>query len=76
MHADRTGEVYVLGIDPDAQGTGLGGALLAAGLRYLADRGCTEVILYVDDDNPGALQLYEHAGFRRVDRSLQWTIGR
>jgi mycothiol synthase len=57
------GEVYVLGVDPDAQGTGLGGALITAGLEYLRERGLAEVMLYVDSDNASALRIYRKLGF-------------
>jgi mycothiol synthase len=44
---------------------GLGGALLLEGMRALRRRGCTELVLGVDSENPtGALLLYESAGFR------------
>jgi mycothiol synthase len=66
------GEVYVLGIDPSAQGLGLGRVLLAAGLRHLFERGCRTVLLYVDDSNTTALRLYERAGFERYDHDEQW----
>lgn len=71
-HPDGAGEVYVLGVSPDAQGLGLGGALLIRGLRHLADRGCPYVLLYVDGDNPGAMHLYERDGFVRHDLDVQW----
>lgn len=73
VHDDGTGEVYVLGIHPDAQGLGLGAALLDAGLGHLAARGCAEVLLYVDDDNATAVRLYEKAGFGRYDVDVQWA---
>ena len=57
------GEVYVLGVDPAEQGTGLGRALLRAGLRHLYDRGCRQAILYVDTASTGAVRLYESEGF-------------
>jgi len=63
------GEVYVLGIDPAAQGLGLGRALLRAGLAHLAERGCRAVALYVDAANPGAVRLYTGEGF--TTRSLE-----
>ncbi|MGH3888997.1 MAG: mycothiol synthase [Pseudonocardiaceae bacterium] len=63
VHADGRGEVYVLGVDPDAQGTGLGGALTAAGLEYLRERGMAEVLLYVESDNASALRTYQQLGF-------------
>lgn len=65
--AERLGEVYVLAVHPRAQGMGLGRALLRAGVAHLADRGCTDVTLYVDADEP-AVQLYRGEGFatRRI----------
>jgi mycothiol synthase len=72
IHADGTGEVYVLGIDPSAQGLKLGSALLARGLAHLAERGSDQVLLYVDDDNTAAMGLYERLQFRSHDSDSQW----
>ena len=71
-HPDGAGEVYVLGVAPTAQGLGLGGALLVRGLRHLQQRGCPEVLLYVDGDNEAAMHLYERDGFARYDLDVQW----
>ena len=60
-----TGEVYVVGVDPGARGTGLGRALTLAGLHYLRDRGLTEATLYADEDNVPAIRMYEGLGFIR-----------
>ena len=60
---EPVGEVYVLGVDPAEQGTGLGRALLLAGLRHLFDRQCRQSILYVDGANTGAVALYESEDF-------------
>ena len=72
VHPDNNGEVYVLGISPDAQGLGLGRILLDIGLRHLADIGCPEVLLYVDESNTAAMRLYESVGFVRYDADTQW----
>jgi mycothiol synthase len=64
-HHQPIGEVYVVGVDPDEQGAGLGKALTLAGLHYLRDRGLDEVILYVDADNPAAVEVYTKLGFTR-----------
>jgi mycothiol synthase len=73
VHTPELGEVYVLGIGPAAQGMRLGAALLQRGLAHLAARGCTTVLLYVDDANAGALRLYERTGFEEADRDVLWT---
>ena len=60
---EPVGEVYVLAVHPDAQGTGLGRHLLGRGLAHLYARGCRVAILYVDRAATGAVALYERAGF-------------
>ena len=57
------GEVYVLGVHPDAAGHGLGSFLLSAGMASLARRGVVRVHLYVEADNAIARRMYERAGF-------------
>ncbi|RVW00725.1 mycothiol synthase [Rhodococcus xishaensis] len=59
------GEVYVVGIDPAAQGRGLGRVLTLAGLHHLRDRGLGTVLLYVEGDNTAALHTYERLGFEQ-----------
>jgi mycothiol synthase len=59
------GEVYVVGVDPDAHGGGIGRALTLAGLRYLHERGLDQVMLYADEDNAPAIRMYQNLGFRR-----------
>ncbi|HJQ44975.1 MAG TPA: mycothiol synthase [Amycolatopsis sp.] len=70
---EAVGEVYVVGVDPGAQGGGLGKALTLAGLRYLAGRGLTQVILYVEGDNAPAVTVYSRLGFTRYTVDVQYA---
>ncbi|MEO6712161.1 MAG: mycothiol synthase [Mycobacteriales bacterium] len=67
------GEVYVVGVDPATRGIGLGRAMTLVGLRHLRARGLAQVMLYVDDDNPRAIDIYEGMGFTRWDSDATFT---
>jgi mycothiol synthase len=69
---EAIGEVYVLGIDPAAQGLRLGGALTDLGLAHLRGRGLAQVLLYVEEDNAAAVRLYESRGFHRYAVDVSW----
>lgn len=73
VHTPELGEVYVVGVDPDHQGGGLGKALTLAGLRHLRDQQVKEVMLYVESDNAAAVRVYTKLGFTLWDADVQYA---
>jgi mycothiol synthase len=67
QHDADLGEVYVVAVDPEAQGQGLGRTLTLAGLDHLHGLGVAEVLLYVESDNAPALRVYGDLGFHHDD---------
>jgi mycothiol synthase len=65
---EAIGEIYVIGVHPDAAGRGFGRVLMQAGLQRLVDAGCTTAALYVEADSLGPVHLYRTLGF--VDHTV------
>ena len=67
VHSADLGEVYVVGVDPDAQGRGLGATLTLVGLHHLSTvltaSSQSAVMLYVEADNSSAVKTYRRLGF-------------
>lgn len=59
----RLGEIYVIAVDPDFHGRGLGGPMTLAGLEWLSEQGVQVANLYVESDNHAALATYDRLGF-------------
>ena len=61
--AGNDGYVQRLAVHPEAQGDGLGRALLADGLRWLQRRGAVHAYVNTQSDNDRAYGLYCASGF-------------
>jgi mycothiol synthase len=70
-----TGEVYVVGVDPDYQGRGLGKAVTLLGLHHLRACSARTATLYVDGDNPAAIATYHRLGFERSAVDVMYAAG-
>lgn len=82
VHLDQPGlgEVYVLGVDPAAQGRGLGALLTSVGMvslaRRLGDDGVEPVVmLYVEADNHAAVRTYQRLGYAVHGVDTAFAIG-
>lgn len=77
VHRDEeppAGEVYVVGIDPAAQGRGLGRLLTLIGLHHLRDAGLGEVLLYTEADNTAAVRTYRGLDFAPAHIDIAYSI--
>jgi GNAT superfamily N-acetyltransferase len=61
--AATDGYLQRLAVRPEAQGRGLGGALVTDGLNWLHRRGATRAYVNTQSDNDRAYALYERVGF-------------
>lgn len=75
VHGPDLGEVYVVAVDPAAQGRGLGAMLTLVGLHGLAERLGPEatVMLYVEADNSAAVRTYRKLGFEVFNMDVAYT---
>jgi len=67
----RKGEIFMLGVDPDYRGRGVGKGVLLAGLSYLKSKGLQVAELTADSKNQAACALYRSVGFK-VRTSRLW----
>lgn len=68
----KNDEFYVVGVDPAAQGRGLGRELMNAGVARLTEKGLRMSHLYVEGDNEPALALYRNLGFTNRSVDVQY----
>lgn len=66
MHHDNSttmGEIYVIAVQPELGGQGLGRKTAIAGLDAAFHNGAEQAMLYVDADNTSAVAMYGSLGF-------------
>ena len=63
-------------VDPAARGRGIAQDLIRAVAAWARDRGSTTVVLFVQEANEPARQLYERAGFRLTGDRTPASAGR
>ena len=68
------GEVFLLAVDPDRAGKGIGRSLLRVGFRRLARRGATRAQAWVDATNVAAVSLYEAVGLAEDFRTEELVV--
>ncbi|MFC1972166.1 GNAT family N-acetyltransferase [Chloroflexota bacterium] len=71
LTTESEGQIYMIGVDPDFQGQGIGRRLLLAGLSHLRSKGCPVAELTVDSQNKAACGLYQSIGFTVRD-NIMW----
>lgn len=75
-HDGHRGWVYYLAVDPQAQGQGLGAALMRGAEGWLRERGVVKVNLMVRHDNAEARAFYEHLGYEDGEVTVlgRWLV--
>ena len=68
------GEIYITAVDPGFNRVGIGGALTITALNYLKYQGLNQVILYVDEENKAAINLYQSLGFNEFGKDLLFKL--
>jgi putative acetyltransferase len=71
-HGAGIGEVKRMYTRPEAQGRGIGGAILAAIETMARKEGLTRLVLETGDRHPAAWRVYERGGFRRCGPVLDY----
>jgi len=73
---EALGEIYVLAVNPDYKGQGIGRDLTITGLNYLKYQGLNNVMLYVGVKNKPAFKLYKSLGFDEFGSDVMYRVGK
>jgi len=73
---EALGEIYVLAVNPDYKGQGIGRDITITGLNYLKYQGLNNVMLYVGVENKPAFNLYKSLGFNEFGSDVMYRVGK
>jgi len=73
---EALGEIYVLAVNPDYKGQGVGRDLTITGLNYLKYQGLNNVMLYVGVENKPAFKLYKSLGFNEFGSDVMYRVSK
>jgi mycothiol synthase len=68
------GEIYVTAVSNKYAGKSIGKALTITGLNYLKYQGLNSAMLYVDEDNQVAFNLYKSLGFIESGKDVMYKL--
>jgi len=68
------GEIYVMAVSEEYEGRSIGKALTITGLNYLKYQGLSSAMLYVDEDNQKAVNLYKSLGFVESGKDVLYKL--
>ena len=71
---DPIGEIYVMAVSKEYEGRSIGKALTITGLNYLKYQGLSSAMLYVDEDNQIAVNLYKTLGFVESGKDVLYKL--
>jgi mycothiol synthase len=69
---EALGEIYILAVNPDYKGQGIGRDLTITGMNYLKHQGLNNVMLYVGFENEPAINLYKSLGFNKLGSDVMY----
>jgi mycothiol synthase len=73
---EALGEIYVLAVNPDYKGQGIGRDLTITGLNYLKYQGLNNVMLYVGVENKPAFKMYKSLGFNEFGSDVMYRVSK
>ncbi|MCO6382785.1 GNAT family N-acetyltransferase [Oceanicola sp. 502str15] len=72
---DKTAQLRLFFLEPEARGLGLGRMMLEACLGFAREKGYRELVLWTHESHRAACRLYERAGFEKLGSRAEHEFG-